>query len=565
MKQRVRHLGFLSATFCVATALPSHAGWVIDHYEGQGTNTATPNSTNPNGPIPFSISQSGTGAYNVKAGSYGQNNKSSAKGTITAVFKWVPAAGEPSVAPTSIMSIMITSEVSASVLYADPTSSSLTVDNGLQQDDPITFNQSYPYGSYQAGKFQTGKKLIQERISAGETEFRKSVTVEATAYGAGNAGPSSANIAVTFAFNDRRAFLNRVGEGTLKYWDDPTLNKAREGWIDKEGNRHGHSRVSYTKRTGTTYGGFTDEQIKILQYFQGSRSGSWSSNVTESWLAQSAGAFDTGANPPSLNLSPFKNGGSTATVQILNPIAGSSIPTGILHNQAGLTTDSNNVVIPAPLGAGWYYEPWGPGIWGPGAECIISYDVRDQADNAKARATYTLTLHNQWENKRDDWNHSWTDANGTLHLGNKLFTRAYFDDPEVSFTNNNTNGTSQTFSWTFGSIPAFTFGGDLSTDFNRHDYTKFGAHSGVGTTIDLSVPNGGSVTLQPGETAVPYVQVTWHRRYWLVDQFGINGFIGESSKWYDDIPAAIEAKWWITDANSTNNPPRPSTTPHQIQ
>jgi hypothetical protein len=430
------------------------------------------------------------------------------------------------------------------------------VDNGFGDGPrPGKTWESYGTNLIQRKTNGQGTVIVEVPISAKITS-----TIKSSSYW----GVAGAGVDASAQFDTRGVQLIRVGAPSPKMWDDPTLNKSRDEWIDKEGNRHGHSRVSYTKRTGTTYGGFTDEQIKILQYFQGSRSGSWSSNVTESWLAQSAGAFDTGANPPSLNLSPFKNGGSTATVQILNPIAGSSIPTGILHNQAGLTTDSNNVVIPAPLGAGWYYEPWGPGIWGPGAECIISYDVRDQADNAKARATYTLTLHNQWENKRDDWNHSWTDANGTLHLGNKLFTRAYFDDPEVSFTNNNTNGTSQTFSWTFGSIPAFTFGGDLSTDFNRHDYTKFGAHSGVGTTIDLSVPNGGSVTLQPGETAVPYVQVTWHRRYWLVDQFGINGFIGESSKWYDDIPAAIEAKWWITDANSTNNPPRPSTTPHQI-
>lgn len=342
----------------------------------------------------------------------------------------------------------------------------------------------------------------------------------------------------------RDVFLTRSGAPAPKQKDDPTLNIDHDEWGEADGTRHGHSRWSYTERisTPTALGAdYSDQPVPLYGFITAQPNGAWSNNLTGVW-----------SNPDAQDRQPPQNANASHAEFLPNR--------GALLNSAGLETGWGGA---SQVAAGWYDTP------SKGDAPTVTYKLTDNADGATATAKYVFHLHDEWEHKSTDTTHTWGDG---THSGEERWTKTLFDSPEQPYTNDG-GTTSKDVTWEIKTTITNKLEASIGADFKAYDAIHFGASASVDKVVEITKPTGVTATLAPGERAIACLQLMWTREFYLLDHYNVGGFDPNTagadkkwSKWHDDEPDVIAARWWRSPANEDPNQisKRPSSSPHQF-
>jgi hypothetical protein len=258
MKYASRSKVVWAATVLTGTALstymwgakPAEAKWTL-YTDGSGTNTTTCTGCGPNN---TDINNSGSwGEPRAQIDQLPPNKEGSAKtdGTITLKLKWT--ADFPGQEMPKTVKVLISADAAAGEHHPayqgeDYASAEIEVSNSLggeyKNEDSFNWMNVYKAASKRA------KVLRELNVSSdgiAKIDIKMSASVKATAKWYVSS-MLSAGASATMAEDTRSVVLTRIGAPTPKLWDDPTLDKTKDEWVDKDGTRYGHTRWSYKDR-----------------------------------------------------------------------------------------------------------------------------------------------------------------------------------------------------------------------------------------------------------------------------------------------------------------------------
>jgi hypothetical protein len=204
-----------TVAFTLLVSLPSHADWVLHHYETAGSNSAPEAGRQPAGPW------DNPGYGHVYDGEWtseffpgGSNNGNwtvAAQGKVTAVFKW---NDEENDFPGGQVVILVKSRAWGQALPEV----NLQLNPGttlLSQQDPDQESDSEPG---QFVKTRKGAQLFTKQVAAGETEVKQEISLSSVASGSA-AGGAAVQVFVSAVKDNRTVTLsNDVFDSDGKNW-----------------------------------------------------------------------------------------------------------------------------------------------------------------------------------------------------------------------------------------------------------------------------------------------------------------------------------------------------------
>jgi hypothetical protein len=491
-------LALLALSLLMSAATPAHAQWV----PYQTTNSLNPTSsatyptlhTTPS-PQPAS---NGFGATAYAGGSADL----SVSGQVTLSFQWQGLAGQP-VTP---LYVLLNGQADA-IMYSP---ASFSASDGLGDTAIPTTPQGAPFV---VTDISMGKHLVQKtappNAGPGYVLSLDPITLSASA----DPG-SNAYVGLSGTVDTRGLTLSRSGTTPTGILLSPDGQPHGE-YVDASGTGHGETTYSYIDNETNDGTGSSEQDDGNWQTFSANFQGGWS---TRTYINEVSGQSYTDYDV-TWSWYPSESNDTLHTGLWKMPYGGMNIDNGIW------------VGTPSPAVPGY-----------------ITYTATDNQNPATATATYDLTVHEPWDNKRA--------SNPATTLNT---TKTFLTGPDgfpigVGNTTNQTQaavpqaGLSITASATLG----FSFTSGFTVDWAEALGIAVNLNGTLSATVSVTSPGP---ELPPQQESFPYVLTSWTTDHYWLDNYSSAGYIGTPVESADDPGSGTHLLCWTTPQPISQSPP----------
>jgi hypothetical protein len=507
-----------------ATTQSARAEWVLDHVEAPGTGNITYTAGSAPGIAPVNVSESlsdhnmwgQAGSVAAPTGWSPQRVQATNEvdGKVRAVFKWqsfedpeMPGGGQ---APPEYVTFKIDAFCFAEA-SRDVNENTLPHDaTGEVAEAKIMDVAGSPYPQTHSTR-ENASTTQYKTVAVDENGYAISpwVEIKATAKVGSNRYTTismfegetmevpltgTVGIGWQITFSDpyeKYVLISRAGAPTPKKKGEPgvTIDEASDEWVDVDGTGYGHTTYSYeAEELIPTLDPLTHWVDRMnAQSFQAARTGYWSSNTSWQWV------------PPD----------SSDTVSAHSQ----DMPKGTMNRPFSVLEQ-------------WDGTPTGT------SQKIITYTATDNMDGFQARAKYILTLHDKYENKRND-TPATTVVRHRFDFSPKNWSSCESNAAEplnVSWNVNWTGNATMNFFSSLGVAPETLVKWGIGVNFQAT------------ATLEVSAPGTAATTIPQGQRAYPYLEYDVTTYHYLIDQYSPAGKVINSAR--INAPGGINDGSW---------------------